>query len=572
MRTNVTWQTPGRDLDNEEVRYKLSPSWFCDITHSWPPQTPMGAYYWNRYCCSGSNYAYEHVIHVPHMTGCDKRNLDGATYRRIFIVDNEEEIKARKEQFKRNMQPFLKDFAGWWKSATDDMDALYAPLKSFDHNKASFVELRDHLYDLQYIGRRLWEHHFVGMVSVFWGWVWFEEKCKELLGIDDKSAEFMKLVVGYDSKLFEVDKSLWMLSRKALELDLKDVFMDNAPADVVEKLKGHPHGNQWLDLLGTFLQEHGWRMQHMHDFYSPTWIEDPAPAIAAIRSFFKDEGGQWKLDSIRPKLAKKREKAVAEVMQRIPGEQKEEFQDLLRLSQHAGTFSEEHTYWCEMAGYAVIRHGFMGIGRRFVEAGTIDRPDDIFFLTPDEIDLAILVPDRFDLRYIVKPRKEARNNRTYESIHPVLTTRASAAEASALDVLPSQDAVGIKVLGFEVPPVNSALKADMYGLFGAPGVVEGTARVVNRNDDLDKLVPGEIMVSAKISSSWSPIFALLGGAVTDRGGSLGHTGCLCREYGIPAVVNTVNENREFVSAAAMIKTGQRIRVDGTNHAVYILDK
>ncbi|HBA55850.1 MAG TPA: hypothetical protein DCZ04_15715, partial [Syntrophorhabdus aromaticivorans] len=53
---------------------------------------------------------------------------------------------------------------------------------------------------------------------------------------------------------------------------------------------------------------------------------------------------------------------------------------------------------------------------------------------------------------------------------------------------------------------------------------------------------------------------------------LGHTGCLCREYGIPAVVNTVNEKREFVSAAALIKTGQRIRVDGTNHVVYILDK
>ncbi|OPY85922.1 MAG: Chondramide synthase cmdD [Syntrophorhabdus sp. PtaU1.Bin153] len=259
-------------------------------------------------------------------------------------------------------------------------------------------------------------------------------------------------------------------------------------------------------------------------------------------------------------------------MKRIPEGEKEEFQGLLRLSQHAGTFSEEHTYWCEMAGYAVVRNGFMGIGRRFVEAGAIDRADDIFFLTPDEIDLAILVPDRFDLRYIVEPRKEARNKRTYESIVPVLTTRASVAEASALDVLPSQDAVGIKVLGFEVPPVNPELKADMYGLFGAPGVVEGTARVVARNEDLDKLVPGEIMVSAKISSSWSPIFALLGGAVTDRSGSLGHTGCLCREYGIPAVVNTVNENREFVSASAMIKTGQRIRVDGTNHTVYILDK
>ena len=45
---------------------------------------------------------------------------------------------------------------------------------------------------------------------------------------------------------------------------------------------------------------------------------------------------------------------------------------------------------------------------------------------------------------------------------------------------------------------------------------------------------------------------------------MSHAAIVCREYGMPAVVGTGR-------ATAQIKTGQRIRVDGTAGTVTILD-
>jgi len=51
----------------------------------------------------------------------------------------------------------------------------------------------------------------------------------------------------------------------------------------------------------------------------------------------------------------------------------------------------------------------------------------------------------------------------------------------------------------------------------------------------------------------------------DRGASLSHAAIVGREYGIPVVMNVF-------TGTQVIKSGQRIRVDGNLGAVFILDK
>jgi len=53
--------------------------------------------------------------------------------------------------------------------------------------------------------------------------------------------------------------------------------------------------------------------------------------------------------------------------------------------------------------------------------------------------------------------------------------------------------------------------------------------------------------------------------VTNGGGLLSHAAIIGREFGIPTIVNSH-------VATSQIKTGQHIRVDGTNGAIYFLDK
>ena len=80
-------------------------------------------------------------------------------------------------------------------------------------------------------------------------------------------------------------------------------------------------------------------------------------------------------------------------------------------------------------------------------------------------------------------------------------------------------------------------------------------RVLRSLDESDKLGVGEILVAESMSSSWTPLFGIAGGIVTDTGGILSHCAVVAREYGIPAVVGTR-------VATSSIRDGQIIGVDG----------
>ena len=102
------------------------------------------------------------------------------------------------------------------------------------------------------------------------------------------------------------------------------------------------------------------------------------------------------------------------------------------------------------------------------------------------------------------------------------------------------------------------------GIAGSPGVVEGIARVVASEAEFDNLQDGEILVCQMTNPAWQVLYGKIVAVVTDAGGTVSHPAVLAREYGIPAVVGT------SVGNASSIKTGDRLRVDGTAGVVEIL--
>jgi phosphohistidine swiveling domain-containing protein len=101
------------------------------------------------------------------------------------------------------------------------------------------------------------------------------------------------------------------------------------------------------------------------------------------------------------------------------------------------------------------------------------------------------------------------------------------------------------------------------GLAGAPGVVEGIARVIGQAEDAGQLGDGEILVTTVTNIGWTPIFPRAAAVVTDVGAPLSHAAIVARELGIPAVVGCGN-------ATVRLRTGDRIRVDGGNGTVQVL--
>ena len=89
------------------------------------------------------------------------------------------------------------------------------------------------------------------------------------------------------------------------------------------------------------------------------------------------------------------------------------------------------------------------------------------------------------------------------------------------------------------------------------------ARVVHTVDDFDDVAGGDILVCQMTNPAWVVLFTKIAGLVTDAGGVASHPAVVAREFAIPAVVGTS-------IATERIRTGDRVRVNGTNGFVEIL--
>jgi pyruvate,water dikinase len=101
------------------------------------------------------------------------------------------------------------------------------------------------------------------------------------------------------------------------------------------------------------------------------------------------------------------------------------------------------------------------------------------------------------------------------------------------------------------------------GFPGSSGIVEAHVRVLADAADGSAFRSGEVLVTAVTNVGWTPLFPRAAAVVTDVGAPLSHAAIVARELGIPAVVGCGD-------ATMRLKTGDRVRVDGTAGTVELL--
>lgn len=540
---------PVRDLE----AYKF---WFCDLTHNPRPPRPLNAWLWSDGVAMGQQYGAE-MISVPEVKGWDARYIDGYPYFTV-IEATPEEIPQREKVFAEKIRPFIEDWEGQWQKEMARWMPIVEEFKAFDIERASNLELRQHFEDFFVRIHRTWRPiHFYLMQPTFGLYGRFAELCQELLGMDIEDPTFKTLISGFDNRLFRVNRDLWQFGDRARELGLGELFLSTKDnRELLSKLEESEAGRKWLEEYREWLKVEGWRNIDLWDICSPSWIEDPSLPLRDIKQAIA-KGGAFTLDAQRERLAREREEAEKEVLAKVPAEQREFFEKLLRVAQKASRFSEEHNWYLDQQAAAIGRRVFLEIGKRFAQNGVIDERDDIFFLFPDEIRKASIPMERVNLRPYVESRKK--EWASYFEIEP----KPSYGDFSKFPEVARKDPIMRVIVA--PPRVKPELNADLYGATTSPGVVEGIARVILRERDLDQLQPGDILVTIATAVPWTPAFSIISGVVTNAGGSLAHAVLVAREYGIPAVVGTREGTKK-------IKTGDKIKVDGDNGAVYILEK
>ena len=209
------------------------------------------------------------------------------------------------------------------------------------------------------------------------------------------------------------------------------------------------------------------------------------------------------------------------------------------------------------------------LSRMLHEAGFWENPDDMFYLTRQEVRDAL-----FDYGNAwavgADPIGPTYWPAEIASRRKIMAALATQAPQPALNEPPAviTEPFTIMLWGITTESVGRWLnggrrqvEADRHG--GVAGHRRRPARVIRSADELGQIEHGEILVAPVTAPSWAPVFGKIKATVTDIGGMMSHAAIVCREYGLPAVTGTGN-------ASSSIKTGQMLRVDGSTGEVTIL--
>jgi phosphohistidine swiveling domain-containing protein len=345
----------------------------------------------------------------------------------------------------------------------------------------------------------------------------------------------------------EMDLDLWQVAQ-AIRADAAAVahFQQKEPEAVAAEVLAGRLPEPAQTAIASFLEKYGMRGVGEIDLGRPRWREDPTPLVQALQNYLQIQDAGQAPDAVFSRGAQAAEAAVDRLVEGLRATRRGWFKAWLarwaarRMRALAG-LRESPKFWA-IRNMGLVRAALLDSGGALVDAGVLARPDDLFFLRLAEL-RALAAGEERDWAALVAERRMGYDREMRRSQVPRLLLSDGQAFYEGM-----------------VAPARTGVLA---GSPVSPGVVEGLVRVVHDPHDAP-LAPGDILVCPATDPAWTPLFLVAGGLVMEVGGLMTHGSVVAREYGIPAVV-------AVSQATTRLRTGQRVRVDGTAGQVVILD-
>ncbi|PXX60180.1 pyruvate,water dikinase [Nocardia tenerifensis] len=316
--------------------------------------------------------------------------------------------------------------------------------------------------------------------------------------------------------------------------ELTALVNSTAPERVYPALADRP---DFRDRVDAYIDRYGYRSLDELKLETPDLREDPASLFVMLRSALpdaplghRDEAEQY-LDAHLRGLRRR-------VYERLRGK-------VSRCAAH-----RERLRFCRTRAFGMVKRMIRVMGRDLAERGVIDEFSDVFYLTVQELRACYDDAGPADLRELVGARKAQRAKDAGLVAPARFVTTGSTfgrAELAAQGWVPITD----------TPAAEAGTV--LAGTPSAAGLVEGGAVVVDEPRD----VAGGILVAYRTDPGWVAALPSASALVIERGSPLTHVAIVARELGVPTVVQVKDVTKR-------VRTGMRIRVDGTNGTVTVL--
>jgi pyruvate,water dikinase len=295
---------------------------------------------------------------------------------------------------------------------------------------------------------------------------------------------------------------------------VSDEAIDNSRAPEVAALRSLQQSARpdltfetWIESTEgqQFFQRYGYLSEVGTDIAVPTWREDAEPVRSLFNQFCQ---------SPPPAIAPHRSKSRAQRRMDLKGQVTEGYSRLL----------------------AELRWSFVELEKRWLAAGILSQPGDIFFLKYEEL-------------------------RGAQDFGQKVAQRRSQFEQD-------QQIAQVPYLVYGDDPPEPSLQTwqasnQLQGIGASPGQKEGRIKVMKSLSSVGDVDRDTILVVPYTDSGWAPLLAQVGGLISEVGGRLSHGAIVAREYRIPAVMDTPN-------ATQRLQDGQHVRIDGTTGNIEIL--
>jgi pyruvate,water dikinase len=343
--------------------------------------------------------------------------------------------------------------------------------------------------------------------------------------------------------------ALWDLSRAVNASAELTAAFDQGVDGLLDRLRASSssEATAFLEGFDAFVYEFGSRGPNEWDLRAHTWETHPELALAAIErmrmadDLASPQAGQQA-------AAAERERLTAKVTAQLAGDAETlaTFQAAM-ASAAVWLAARERCKTNMIRVIGELRAYFLELGRRMVERGALDTPEQIFMLMEDELDAF-----RFDPASFTETLRERElDYLALFDLEPPFIVDAAAPPLSAWRQRADR----------RLAPVEPGTV--LVGTAGSGGVVTGRARVIHDPSDPGALEPGDILVAESTDPAWTPLFVPAGGVVASVGAMGSHTMIVSRELGIPCVVSVED-------ATLRIPDGAMVTVDGGAGTVTVL--
>ncbi|MFT4799839.1 MAG: pyruvate,water dikinase [Candidatus Azotimanducaceae bacterium] len=343
----------------------------------------------------------------------------------------------------------------------------------------------------------------------------------------------------------DMGRHIWFLSEQArLSPIVVDIICGNESHHALEMLRNEFGAVPFMLELNKFLAIHGHRTLKEFELNSVRWDEDPAPIVAMLKNYLQTDADPTRTEH---RVKDERVRFTSEVRNLLAGKFLESsfgwrWKIIDALCQRTKYYIRlrENSRFFHIMGFYAVRKKVLKAEAELLQQGELKCKDDIFYL--DWVEIQELQAGKLNWLDV---EDRIRNRR--------------------MNLIRLSKLTPPKTFGVVIEEAAQEGEANhILGQGASPGECEGIARVIMDPAIDATVLPGEILVAPYTDPAWTPLFLTASAAVVEVGSYLSHAGTIAREYGLPCVVDATN-------CTTRLKTGDRIRVNGSNGKVVLLN-